>query len=79
VCGSDLGEVGGAAADEFRSTERQEDMNFRTELALIVLAMLILVCTSPSLAQKKGEWVPGQFGLNAGVIPDPASPMPTWL
>jgi hypothetical protein len=25
----------------------------------------------PSLAQQKGQWVPGQFGLNAGVIPDP--------
>jgi hypothetical protein len=23
------------------------------------------------LAQQKGQWVPGQFGLNAGVIPDP--------
>jgi hypothetical protein len=26
---------------------------------------------SPLLAQQKGQWVPGQFGLNAGVIPDP--------
>jgi hypothetical protein len=25
----------------------------------------------PSLAQQKGQWVPGQFGLNAGVIPEP--------
>ena len=24
-----------------------------------------------SLTQQKGQWVPGQFGLNAGVIPDP--------
>jgi hypothetical protein len=23
------------------------------------------------LAQKKGQWVPGQQGLNAGVVPDP--------
>ena len=23
------------------------------------------------MAQQKGQWVPGQFGLNAGVIPDP--------
>jgi len=27
--------------------------------------------TSSALAQQKGQWVPGQFGLNAGVIPDP--------
>jgi hypothetical protein len=26
---------------------------------------------SPLLGQQKGQWVPGQFGLNAGVIPDP--------
>jgi hypothetical protein len=39
--------------------------------ALIVLATLILACASPMLAQQKGQWVPGQFGLNAGVIPDP--------
>jgi hypothetical protein len=23
------------------------------------------------MAQQKGQWVPGQFGLKAGVIPDP--------
>lgn len=33
--------------------------------------MLILGCASPLLAQQKGQWAPGQFGLNAGVIPDP--------
>jgi hypothetical protein len=29
------------------------------------------VCSSISFAQQKGQWQPGQFGLNAGVIPDP--------
>jgi hypothetical protein len=28
-------------------------------------------CASSALAQQKGQWTPGQFGLNAGVIPDP--------
>ena len=46
-------------------------MNFRIKSVLIVLATLILACASPLLAQQKGQWVPGQFGLNAGVIPDP--------
>ena len=32
---------------------------------------LSLLCSLPALAQQKGQWVPGQFGLNAGVIPDP--------
>src|SRR5271169_2506885 len=39
--------------------------------AILVSALLVLVCALPSLAQQKGQWVPGQFGLNAGAIPDP--------
>ena len=37
----------------------------------ILIACFVLLCAFPSLAQQKGQWVPGQFGLNAGVIPDP--------
>ena len=36
-----------------------------------VLALVVVGCASPLLGQQKGQWVPGQFGLNAGVIPDP--------
>ena len=43
----------------------------RIENALLISASLVLVFALPSLAQQKGQWVPGQFGLNAGVIPDP--------
>jgi len=39
--------------------------------AILISVCLVLVCAVPSLAQQKGQWVPGQFGLNAGVIPDP--------
>jgi hypothetical protein len=46
-------------------------MTLRIKFVLIVLVTLILGCASPLLAQQKGQWVPGQFGLNAGVIPDP--------
>ena len=38
---------------------------------LIAASFMILLCAMPSRAQQKGQWVPGQFGLNAGVIPDP--------
>src|SRR5499427_5756815 len=32
----------------------------------------IVLCLASSLsAQQKGQWVPGQYGLNAGVVPDP--------
>ena len=36
-----------------------------------ILTCFFLICSGPLLAQQKGQWVPGQFGLNAGVIPDP--------
>jgi hypothetical protein len=39
--------------------------------AILIFACLVLGYASPLLAQQKGQWVPGQFGLNAGVIPDP--------
>jgi hypothetical protein len=36
------------------------------------LAFVVLLCGAlPTCAQQSGQWVPGQFGLNAGVIPDP--------
>ena len=46
-------------------------MSFRARFGFVVLACLALGCVSPLFAQQKGQWVPGQFGLNAGVIPDP--------
>jgi hypothetical protein len=45
-------------------------MQFRIKL-VAVLACMFLGGASSALAQQKGQWVPGQFGLNAGVIPDP--------
>jgi hypothetical protein len=48
-----------------------ERMSSQIERWVLVLALLIVGFASPSLAQQKGQWVPGQFGLNAGVIPDP--------
>jgi hypothetical protein len=37
----------------------------------ILLAGIILCHITPAMGQQKGQWVPGQFGLNAGVIPSP--------
>jgi hypothetical protein len=39
--------------------------------AMLISACFVLVFALPSLGQQKGQWVPGQFGLNAGVIPQP--------
>ena len=46
-------------------------MKFRIKLATGLLIWTLLGTASSVLAQQKGQWVPGQFGLNAGVIPDP--------
>ena len=37
----------------------------------LIFGCFILGCALASVAQQKGQWVPGQFGLNAGVIPAP--------
>ena len=42
-----------------------------TKPEFVAFALLALICSLPCPAQQKGQWVPGQFGLNAGVIPDP--------
>ena len=42
-----------------------------TKNRTIAFACFIFVCVLPLVAQQKGQWVPGQFGLNAGVIPAP--------
>jgi hypothetical protein len=52
--------------DEF--VKWREAMKIRSA---ILNAGFALLCALPLPAQQKGQWVPGQFGLNAGVIPDP--------
>jgi hypothetical protein len=46
-------------------------MNRPNSSAVVVFASLILAFVLPSSAQQKGQWVPGQVGLNAGILPDP--------
>jgi hypothetical protein len=36
-----------------------------------VLALLLLSCASPLIGQQKPQWMPGQVGLNAGIVPAP--------
>jgi hypothetical protein len=45
-------------------------MRFRIKI-VAVLACMFLGGVSSALAQQKGQYVPGQYGLNAGVVPDP--------
>lgn len=47
-------------------------MNRRILFCFITCSVLVLGCASPLLlAQQKGQWVPGQGGLNAGILPEP--------
>jgi len=41
-----------------------------TAVRVALLAATVLCPLSPVMAQRKGQWVPGQYGLNAGVLPD---------
>jgi hypothetical protein len=41
------------------------------KLRLVFVSCLVLACVPALQAQQKGQYVPGQQGLNAGVIPDP--------
>jgi len=41
------------------------------KVRVVLLVGIILCHLATAMAQQKGQWVPGQFGLNAGVIPDP--------
>jgi hypothetical protein len=40
-------------------------------LRLVFISCLVLACIGTLQSQQKGQYVPGQQGLNAGVIPDP--------
>ena len=46
-------------------------MRYRIKFEIVVLACMFLGSVTSALGQQKGQWVPGQFGLNAGVVPDP--------
>lgn len=38
---------------------------------LFLAVCLLVASVSPLSAQQKGQWLPGQIGLNAGILPDP--------
>ena len=43
----------------------------RIKLGLTFVVFLIVFSVAPANAQQKGQWIPGQEGLNTGVLPDP--------
>jgi len=45
-------------------------MNARI-LITVTLLLIILLSAAQLDAQQKGQYIPGQVGLNAGIVPDP--------
>src|SRR5262252_8580139 len=48
----------------------QEGVSVAFSRFVVLVVAVVLGCV-PSWAQQKDQWVPGQMGLNAGVLPDP--------
>ena len=59
--------------DIWRTLEpgKEERMSSRIKLIIVAFTLMVFGFALPLLSQQKGQWVPGQFGLNAGSIPDP--------
>ena len=51
--------------------QEKTDKTIQTKLTLVIFALVALCAALPLSAQQKGQYVPGQWGLNAGVVPDP--------
>ncbi len=46
-------------------------MRIKTGVIIVFAICMLVGSTSLMMAQQKGQYVPGQYGLNAGVTPDP--------
>lgn len=46
-------------------------MSIRCKLLIVLVSLQICTCVLPMLGQQKPQWVPGQVGLNAGILPSP--------
>jgi hypothetical protein len=49
----------------------EQTMPSRIKAASLILALVLLACATPSRGQFKPQWLPGQVGLNAGILPSP--------
>jgi hypothetical protein len=50
---------------------RTSRVKTRIGLSTSILACLFLLGATSVLAQQKPQWMPGQIGLNAGILPSP--------
>lgn len=49
----------------------EAEITMSSKLWLRTILCVVLAGTLPLKAQQKGQYLPGQFGLNAGILPDP--------
>ncbi len=43
----------------------------RAGVTVFVVTVCVLIGAAPLLGQQKGQWVPGQYGLSGGIVPNP--------
>jgi len=46
-------------------------MRYCVRLAIVIVALLLCLPVASTFAQQKPQWMPGQMGLNAGILPSP--------
>jgi hypothetical protein len=46
-------------------------MRLRAKIAFAIFALLFSRGTTTAVGQQKPQWMPGQVGLNAGILPSP--------
>ena len=44
--------------------------SYKRSFIAVVAASALFLCR-PAIAQQKPQWMPGQIGLNAGILPSP--------
>jgi hypothetical protein len=50
---------------------KETTVNCRMQFAIGIVALILLTGASPVMGQQKPQWMPGQIGLNAGILPSP--------
>jgi hypothetical protein len=52
-------------------SRKETTVNRRIQFAISIVVLILLTGASCVLAQQKPQWMPGQIGLNAGILPSP--------
>jgi hypothetical protein len=53
------------------ASDVEADLRSKSALPIVLLFCIFFLSCSKLSAQQKGQYMPGQYGLNAGIMPDP--------